>query len=277
MISRCRAKITVIQLTEVRGSRGNSLSQRGLKGNIVVFPQSVETIASILPPNLSELSAPMCVIFIGSSQPLDQWILQKAKPLLVRPHQVHLALEWLRMHNSLYSNIEINEELLISLPDEHYLPVTVHRYHNVLPALSLMSRYELSHVQSNARFERLCVPDLTVGASPAEIRAAAAQHLKTGKPFVQISHDEQPSNEFNNPYLFPMLYPTLYPFGLGGFENHKHTTPLAIDKQIRALLQRHNTAFQMWVLMLKNCGKVMIFTILLLKRNLFPNYYKKSM
>ncbi|KAJ3897115.1 hypothetical protein F5879DRAFT_788651, partial [Lentinula edodes] len=73
MISRCRAKSWIIQLKEA-DEIANKTTQRGLKGNIIVYPQKPTALAKILPPSLDELTAPICVIFVGSSRPSEEWL-----------------------------------------------------------------------------------------------------------------------------------------------------------------------------------------------------------
>ncbi|THU77286.1 hypothetical protein K435DRAFT_558194, partial [Dendrothele bispora CBS 962.96] len=68
--------------------------QRGMKGNIIVFPQQRSTIASVLPPSLEELAAPIGIIFVGPPSP--EWLRTKAAPLAIRPGKVRKALEWLK-------------------------------------------------------------------------------------------------------------------------------------------------------------------------------------
>jgi len=59
------------------------------------------TLASILPPTIDDIVTPLCVILIGSSPPLKEWLLQQAKPLTVHCEKVRNALVWLKRHNTL--------------------------------------------------------------------------------------------------------------------------------------------------------------------------------
>ncbi|KAJ3927516.1 MAG: hypothetical protein NXY57DRAFT_874506, partial [Lentinula lateritia] len=114
MILRCRAKSWIIQLKE--NGFVTSTNQRGLKGNIIIFPQKATPLTKLLPPSLEELSNPICVIFVGSSHPSDEWLRSQAKPLTMQPGKVRAALMWLKLHNKWYKDIVINEDLLGSLP-----------------------------------------------------------------------------------------------------------------------------------------------------------------
>ncbi|KAF9053182.1 hypothetical protein BJ165DRAFT_1339847, partial [Panaeolus papilionaceus] len=101
-------------------------SQKGLKGNIIIFPQELSSIARVLPPSLEELKEPICVIFIGSMTPTREWLLSKASPLIVRPLKVHATLEWMKSNNKLYADMDRDYLLLNSLPEQSHLPVYLH-------------------------------------------------------------------------------------------------------------------------------------------------------
>ncbi|KAJ3817600.1 hypothetical protein F5880DRAFT_1437973, partial [Lentinula raphanica] len=136
MIARCRSKCWIIQLKEDSDNQPGVTTQRGFKGNIIIYPQQVSDIASVLPPDLNELAAPICVVFVGSHPPSREWLRTKAKPLAVRPAVVRDALVWLKKSNSLYDDVTINTKLLDSLPDEFILPVHIE---HVLPNSALDS------------------------------------------------------------------------------------------------------------------------------------------
>ena len=89
MIARCRAKCWIIQLKEDNAEFGSSPNaQRAVKGHVIIYPQRPSAIASILPPPIDEISTPICVIFVGSSPPTDEWLHEKAKPLAVRHEKI---------------------------------------------------------------------------------------------------------------------------------------------------------------------------------------------
>ena len=119
-----------------------SNSQRGVKGHIIVYPQRPSTIATILPPPLEEVSTPICVIFVGSSPPTDEWLQKKAKPLAVRREKVQSALLWLKRHNPHYKDVLINESVLNSLPPEYTLPVHVEHVLSSDDRDALTARYD---------------------------------------------------------------------------------------------------------------------------------------
>ncbi|KAJ4489691.1 hypothetical protein C8J55DRAFT_396414, partial [Lentinula edodes] len=240
MISRCRAKSWIIQLKEENGFV-TPTNQRGLKGNIIIFPQKVSSVIKTLPPSLEELSQPICVIFVGSSRPSDEWLRKQARPLTVRPAKVRAALMWLKMHNKWYKDIEINNDLLHSLPDEFSLPVHVE---HVVPDdmnESLTAGYDRSSINpdelqgTGPSFESVVIADVDGNATVNELRAAAMRHIKKGGSYAEIPHEVNPVNEFFNPSMFPMIYPTLFPFGIGGFEDHHRACPLSMKRHVKHL------------------------------------------
>lgn len=149
MIAMCRGKCWIVQLQEEDNDpelepqkKSSPITQRGVKGNIIIYPQRPSTIAKILPPSIEEITSPICVIFVGSSPPSEEWLRKKAVPLTVRREVVRKALIWLQKHNPLYKNIIINHEMLDSLPDQYVLPVHIE---HILPenhTESLTSRYD---------------------------------------------------------------------------------------------------------------------------------------
>ncbi|KAH6887371.1 hypothetical protein BKA70DRAFT_1064045, partial [Coprinopsis sp. MPI-PUGE-AT-0042] len=240
MISLSRAKCCIIQLKETNDARKIN-TQRGMKGHIVVFPQDPSAIATKLPPSLEEVAKPICIIFIGSSAPTREWIMDKATPLTVRPFKVCRALEWLKIHNPLYADVDIDYRMLESLPEESKLPVDFHRYENEAAVEGLTSHYDpVSSLPNDhpARdetlFARATVPDLSSTSTPHQMRLAAASHVKDNHgAFIQVPHGNAPCNEFKNPVLFPQLFPTLFPYGIGGFENVKRTCKLSMERHVK--------------------------------------------
>ncbi|KAJ3738127.1 hypothetical protein EV360DRAFT_58404, partial [Lentinula raphanica] len=241
MISRCRAKCWIIQLKEDLGSSPSETTQRGIKGNIIIYPQKVSQVASVLPPNLEELAAPICVVFVGSHRPSNEWLRKHAKPLAVRPGRVMKALVWLKHHNPLYRDIRINTDLLQSLPENYVLPVHVEHVQpnsaldsvtsGYTPELHNPSSHTVSPQEDSTSFDsKVVIMDVDGSATSSQMRAAAVRHVHNNGGFIQFPHDAEPVNEFMNPALFPMIYPTLFPYGMGGFENHRRSHRVSLKR-----------------------------------------------
>jgi hypothetical protein len=80
MIARCRSKCWVIQLKAENEDIVVQSTQRGMKGHIIVYPQQPSKVADILPPSIEEITAPVCVLFVGSSAPTAEWLREYVKP-----------------------------------------------------------------------------------------------------------------------------------------------------------------------------------------------------
>ncbi|KAJ3804009.1 hypothetical protein EV368DRAFT_20905, partial [Lentinula lateritia] len=185
------------------------------------------------------VTEPICVIFVGSTRPSDEWLRTQAKPLRVQPGRVRKALLWLKTHNRWYKDIIINEGLLNSLPGESTLPIHIE---HVLPNQineSLTAGYDQSangpdeSHETGVTFESIVIADVDGDATVNELRAAAMCHIQKGGGYMEISHEANPVNKFFNPSMFPMIYPTLYPYGIGGFEDHRHATPVSMKRHVK--------------------------------------------
>lgn len=262
MIARCRAKCWVIQLKEDNQDLALPHSQRGMKGHIIVYPQRPSDIASVLPPPMEEISAPICVIFVGSTPPSDEWIREKAKPLTVRRDKVRNALIWLQKHNRHYKDITIDYGALERMDENQILPVHVERLVPDHIEDSLTARYDPSEPLANNQavsessssasrggnsvpFQNVVVTDVDGHAPSNELRAAAVRHVKKkGGGYIEVPHDPKPVDEFFNPDMFPMIYPTLFPYGIGGFEDCNRSTKLSMKRHIKHLFSLRDRRFQ---------------------------------
>ncbi|KAJ6452174.1 hypothetical protein C8R47DRAFT_959161, partial [Mycena vitilis] len=251
MIALCRAKCWIIQLRQDESDDTLPIAQRGVKGHIIVYPQRPSEIAKSLPPPMSEIITPICVIFVGSKAPTPEWLKEKASPLVVRKERVQNALAWLKINNHLYSDVAIDKKVLDELPDESIPPFQIQ---HILPSTGLDSTTSdyvpgsaqpqpssvpnlsdiLSPPPSEIPFQSVVVANVDGNAPSRELRSAALKHMnKPGSNYIEIPHDPKPVNEFKNPHLFPMMYPTLFPYGLGGLEDQHRPTRLGFKRHIK--------------------------------------------
>ncbi|KAJ7913818.1 hypothetical protein B0H13DRAFT_1450640, partial [Mycena leptocephala] len=115
MIARCRVKCWIIQLEE-EDDYSTPITQRGVRGHVIIYPQRPPDIAKVLPPSIQEVVTPICVIFVGFNSPTKEWLQKKAKPMTVRKEKVMAALDWLKLHNPLYKDVEINRHVCDGQP-----------------------------------------------------------------------------------------------------------------------------------------------------------------
>ncbi|KAJ3575596.1 hypothetical protein NP233_g981 [Leucocoprinus birnbaumii] len=249
MIARCRIKSWIVQLGEI-GVTGTAKpdSQRAMRGHIISFPQRPDAAVSLLPPSIEDIVTPICVVFVGSTKPTREWLIQKAKPLCVRKEKVLNALNWLKTHNRLYRNVRINTAVLNELDKLRILPFRIEYVPTSASVEATTSRYdatdEPAHGDCEISFENVIISDVDATSSGSELKLAALRHFKTqGLAYLQIPHDPFPVNEFFNPDLFPLIYPTLYPYGLGGFEDRLRNPEMSMKKHVRNLCSRKDRRF----------------------------------
>ncbi len=256
MIARCRAKVCIIQL---RAQENCVLpnTQRGMHGNIIIYPQKPQELLNVLPPSTSDTCTAICVVFVGSHRPTQQWLRDKAKPLIVRRERVRSALLWLIEHNPLYHNVLINEQSMNNLPENDVFPVHIEVVDDSAID-TITARYDEpdcsttpSHTTQKPQhmddtiFQSVVVTGVEGDASVNQMRTAAMQHMKTKRGgFIEIPHEDKPANEFYSPQLLPMTYPTLFPYGLGGFEDLQRETSLSFKRQVKLFFSLADTRFQ---------------------------------
>ncbi|KAF8325384.1 uncharacterized protein EI90DRAFT_2932185 [Cantharellus anzutake] len=224
LIARRRAKSWIIHLrddssgnshaTGAAFSSANPTSQRALKGHIIIFPAKPEALAPFLPPPLGEVLTAMCVVFVGFSKPSKEWLLNNARPLLVRHEKVCLALEWLIANNPLYEGVILHNESLIEIPlhDIASVPIEQHessvagdaqgaRYDDLMPTDSTLNGFAL---HSESLLQGVLVTDIDLhGSNSAEMAAAAIRHLKRPNgeigAHIQVGHSADPVNHYSDP------------------------------------------------------------------------------
>lgn len=252
MIARCRAKCWVVQLREEDRELSMPDTQRGMKGHVIIYPQRPSELANVLPSSLEDYTTFMCVIFIGSKPPTDEWLQQKAKPLVVRREKVRSALVWLKDHNPHYKDIRINHEMLNGLAPTQILPVQIDHIDSGGRSDPLTSRYDnMASGDAPVDQDNCCpiqnvvVTDIDGTAPPNELRAAAWRHVrKKGNAYVEIPHDPDPVNEFCRPELFPMIYPTLFPYGIGGVEDSSRSARISMKRHVKHFFSLADPRFQ---------------------------------
>ncbi|KAJ3009702.1 hypothetical protein NUW54_g2705 [Trametes sanguinea] len=155
IVARARGKACIVHLKETsqldeqdndedRNHTRRPNLQRGLKGHIIIHPQRPERLDSVLPPTVSDIVTPICVIFVGAKPPTTEWLKEHARPLVVRREKVRSALLWLKQNNVLYKDLTIDQTRINELPADGLLPVTIE---HVLPNAAedvLTSRYDSS-------------------------------------------------------------------------------------------------------------------------------------
>ncbi|XP_006463056.1 hypothetical protein AGABI2DRAFT_73333 [Agaricus bisporus var. bisporus H97] len=77
------------------------------------------------------------------------------------------------------------------------------------------------------------------------MHASALNHVKNKSGgYLQIHHEPEFVNEFNNPDLLPMMYLTLFPYGIGGQEDLSRPTLLSFQAHVKHLMHLSDRRFQ---------------------------------
>lgn len=253
MISLCHAKCMIIHLRSASAGLSSDtatscLDQRGVKGHIIVHPQQAAVVAELLPPSIEDIVAPVCVIFVGSHPPSNEWIMKHAKPLAVRVNIVRRALVWLKHHNYLYRNIRINDAVLNDIDRMSSLPFHVEHLEegSDVPVSNYVPNESVDVANMDEiPFESVYITDVDGHATSNQLRAAAVKHVREkGGGYIELPHGENPENEFNNSQLFPKLYPSLFPYGIGGFEDSRRKIPVAMQSQIKHFMNIADRRFK---------------------------------
>ncbi|KAJ7615408.1 hypothetical protein FB45DRAFT_758031 [Roridomyces roridus] len=255
MLARCRSKCWIIQLKEENQGVVVASNQRAMKGHVIVYPQQPSKVAESLPPSVENITAPVCVLFIGSSPPTPEWLRDHAKPLAVNAGRVRRALQWLKVHNPLYKDVTINEQCLDDLEHNPVLPFTIEHVQPSTAGSIATSRYDATPSidpgskpdEESIPFENVVITDIDCHASSNELRAAALRlrFPRGGGGYIQIPHDRVPENEFRkDSLLFPLMYPTLFPYGLGGPNDSRRNVPISLKHHVKHLLNLADRRFQ---------------------------------
>lgn len=180
IISRCRAKLCIVKLQDHNDDVDLPTVQRGMKGHIIVFPQHPENLPNVMPPPISDIISPICVLFCGSTAPTPQWLKEKARPLVVHREVVMKALYWLCTHNPLYHDVIIDASHISMLPDDGALDYHIKQVEVSVAASALVSRYDSSDNRLTGcppdvpvQFESVLITDVDANAPSHQLKAAA--------------------------------------------------------------------------------------------------------
>jgi hypothetical protein len=266
VIARCRVKAMIYRM-EYDGKEPKKLNgvpvgglpnkQRRLDGNVLIFPQHPEYLSNLLPPPIDDILQYVCIMIIGSEIPDSEWLQRYGTPLYIRANKIRAALAWLKAHNHLYRDVQINEESIASLPpDGVLLPFHIEMLKADEKREAVTSRYDgqperkdddstNEDESANMPFKSIVIADVGNNASARELTAAALKHVRRKKEgFVVLPHDARFANEFDNPALFPSCYPTLFPYGVAGFEESSRNFTVGFHSHVKHLLSLGDERFR---------------------------------
>lgn len=252
MLTLRRAKVFILHLNDVHEKK-SAKYQRGLKGHIIIHPSYPEQLSRKLPHAMDDVVRHVCVLFVGSSPPTKEWLLKYAKPLLVRPDKLRAAIVKLREINWCFRGVEIDHDMLNNMPAEFVAPVRIESSQlSGFPFIRTTSVSQASgeavptntHVDESL-FDTVVLTDMDGrDMTRSQMAIAALTHLRSGKPYIEMRHGSQPTNDYDDPFLYALLFPTLFPYGLGSPDNNERNPKVSLRSHVKHLFRLKDRRFQ---------------------------------
>ena len=200
--------------------------QRGYSGHCINLPQNVAELAHSLPRYPKDLS----VIVVK----------MKGKDVTVRRQNVADALQWLINNNPHYKDIIVNQDSLNSLPlhgvPQDLLSVETENLENIETCEPDLGRQneDIVYNESTEMSSFLPIPE----CQQQEVQAIQQQilcHQATHMPCPTV--DNEPLNEYVNPFLATLAFPTLFPDGKGDPTNPSLHRNIPLAERVKHLLR----------------------------------------
>lgn len=239
------------------------VSQRCIKGNILVMPQNTTQLNSILPPPYTAIRDTVCAVFVGQTRPTRE-TMGKLSPVLVRKSRVKTIAQFLCSSNPHYvCDTQFHGFSQHNL-DELFGPNTVNQDEGVPCAMEVghiddediidasTSDYTTrNHTSAPSKptddilMENVgytCGDDSPI--SYRDMKMKALSYCLNGGSFVQSRAGERFVPDFENPSLLTWMFPHLDPWGIGGFHHPDRTVPITMQEQLKYLISIHHSPFQ---------------------------------
>lgn len=205
--------------------------QRGFSGHCINIPENIRELAHSLPRYPKDLP----VIVVQKKGKGNDF-----KNLVVRRQVVSNAIHWLSRNNPLYSDIEINYNALVSLP-ENEVPQQL---------LSIQTEEKIIHDTLN------CAPDRgpvneedyvyntnvdTSSFLPVNNSQQQEEHSINRQVFQGHidwpSSSDNPLNEFTTAFFATLAFPTLFPDSKGDPTNPSLLKNVTLKEKIKHLIK----------------------------------------
>jgi hypothetical protein len=119
LIARCHLSIQIQKCREVKQWHIDSFHpQRKLHGNISTFPVDPTVTLNRLPLSGGDVVGLVKVVFMSSHSRMSLRQACRMHFFIVRRKVVEMALRWLITNNPLYKEVEVDQEALLSLPED---------------------------------------------------------------------------------------------------------------------------------------------------------------
>jgi hypothetical protein len=218
----------------------------GLKkmtSHVIAFESPVPKIYHRLPPPVEDVEDILAILFTGPCSPTEKDYMRT--PLLVRRSFVARALEWLKVNNIYYADLDIAYDELERYPEKNP-PVSI-EYRHSLTTKTDEGTSSFDNGEEEGVEEGVC-PFVVHGLmgeqyetmSVDALKGIALMHWNSGGGALAVSHSASSKSIYNNPGLYPQAFPWLFPYGLGGIG----TTALSDKAHKYHLLMYHDKRFQ---------------------------------
>ena len=203
--------------------------QRGYSGHCINFPQNVSELADVLPRCPKDLAL-IIVNVKGYSG--------NARSLFVRRSIVLRALQWLIANNPVYSDVQINYQIVSTLPQDGVPDElkSIDTEFSIKPGISESSFPEDQQIYDTSSevtsFFPMSVDKLQ------EVHAIEEQLSNgTSNSINWPSTEGNPLNEYKTPYLATMAFPTLFPDSKGDPTNLSLCREVSFADRIKHLIK----------------------------------------
>ena len=232
-------------------------------GNTCAHEMNVSSTAIVLPRIPSDVNDLLSVVFIGSQKFKPEYL---GNMYRIRKSKVWRFLQWLKVHNRLYTGVSLDRSAMDLYPTNGYLPGiedrVVHDHEsdarNVFgdetaglsehPAELLQSLGTPESETPSVMIEKMGVSDPECDRIPGRLfTAAALRNLVPGGsdlPDLVLHRSSAAVSEYNNPDLIPGMYPTLFPAGTGGFEIPDRVCAISFQQQAKYCLDLADRSFR---------------------------------
>ncbi|KAF7973794.1 hypothetical protein HWV62_14284 [Athelia sp. TMB] len=221
-----------------------------MHANAVTFSNPILSVYNTLPPTIADVDEVLAFIYIGHVQPSDDDL--KKTPMVVRRSRVAAALEWLKLNNEHYADLNISYTNLAAYP-ENGCPFVYDFYKradvrdiDALPANDDGEEQGTEKGSCSFVVHGLMESDLILDSGKLwkELKAVAMQHLADGGHVLAVRHSNTPLSTIDNPSLYPQMFPCLFPYGKGGLDQPSHHKIISNAVRKKWLLQYHDKRFQ---------------------------------
>ncbi|CAF1357835.1 unnamed protein product [Rotaria sordida] len=238
-----------------------TIAQTALKGNYITFLQNVPNIVNSLLLTLDDLCDTLKVIFVGAHPPER---IQLKKVLTARKKKIIEALRWLKKHNVLYQNVDINLKDIAQLTEDDVPECIMSMIEQKIDDEEIQSERagyipdSLSNLIERTTTDSIPISNSGVldvngsSVSSNEITDYLLHKIKNDGTKEQmdtesvylIPHSSKPVDEYFNLKLFVGLYPTLFCYGRGTPEDQSRPVKVNLREHMRYLLSYNDRRFE---------------------------------